>query len=203
MAGELLGRLGAGHRVFLREHKRRHAGDALIGGVLGLRRDQRHVFIGRKTRADVVGIEPAIDGRLHQHIGVGEIAAIAEIQFHQPLFHLGGFAVGIGPVNQAMAVDRVGLPLDQVRPVREALFIGRGDNASGDALVGLGRAELRGEVFVAADALARHPGIEKERPPADLDRHIRHQRQRVLDAALADVAPWAHHIGDDVDVKRF
>ena len=36
-----------------------------------------------------------------------------------------------------------------------------------------------------------------------LDRHLRRQRQRVLDAALADVAPRAHHVGDDIDLQRF
>src|SRR5260370_566361 len=78
-----------------------------------------------------------------------------------------------------------------------------GTHAGGDSLVGLGRAAFRGEGFVAADALARHPGIEKERPPVDFDRHVRRQRQRVLDPALADVAPRAHHVGDDIDLKRF
>ena len=35
-AGELLGRLGPGHRIFLREHEGRHAGDALLGRLLRL-----------------------------------------------------------------------------------------------------------------------------------------------------------------------
>jgi hypothetical protein len=106
-------------------------------------------------------------------------------------------------MNQPMAVDGVGLSLDQIGPVDKTLFVGGGDDAAGDALIGFGRTEFCREVFVAADPLARHPGIEEERPPVDLDRHIRRQRQRVLDAALADVAPRADHVGDDVDLKRF
>src|SRR6516164_7488831 len=36
----------------------------------------------------------------------------------------------------------------------------------------------------------------------NVDRNIRHQRQRVFQAALADEAPGANHVGDDVDAKR-
>src|ERR1700692_4405695 len=101
-----------------------------------------------------------------------------------------------------MAVDRVRLALDLVGPVYQPLFVRRRDDAAGDALVSFDRAEFRREVFIAADALARDPGIEKERPPANLDRNIRRQRQRVLDPALADVTPGAHDVGDDIDLKR-
>src|SRR6266699_1392512 len=81
-------------------------------------------------------------------------------------------------------------------PSRKYNSISRRDDAPGDALVSLRRAEFRGEVFVTADPFARHPVVEKERPPVNLDRHIARQRQRVLDPALADVAPRAHHVGD-------
>ena len=56
---------------------------------------------------------------------------------------------------------------------------------------------------VAADALARHPGIEEERTPVHFDRNVRHQRQRVLDPLFADIAPGADHVGNDVDFQRF
>src|ERR1700733_3612176 len=45
-AGELLGGLGAGDGVFVGKDKRRHAGNSLVGGVLGLRRDQLDVLVG-------------------------------------------------------------------------------------------------------------------------------------------------------------
>ena len=75
------------------------------------------VLVGGETPAHIVGIEPAIGRRLHQHVDVGEIAAVAEIQFHQPLLHLGGFADRFGPVNQPVAIDGVGLALDEIGPV--------------------------------------------------------------------------------------
>src|SRR5450631_2027387 len=56
-AGQLLGRLRAGYRILLRKYECRDAGNALVGGVFRLRRDQLDVLIGAKTLADIVGIE--------------------------------------------------------------------------------------------------------------------------------------------------
>ena len=148
------------------------------------------------------GIQAAIGRRLHQYVRIGEIAAISEIQFHQSLLHLGGFALGLGPVNQPMAIDRVGLALDQVRAIAEAFFIGSGNDAPGNSLVCIDRAEFRGEVFLAADAFTWDPGIEKERAPVNIDRNIGGELQCLLDAAFADITPRANHIGNDVDLKR-
>src|ERR1700756_4563327 len=38
--------------------------------------------------------------RLHQHVHVGQVPAVPEIQFHQPLFHLRGLAFCFRPVDQ-------------------------------------------------------------------------------------------------------
>lgn len=102
-----------------------------------------------------------------------------------------------------MAIGRVGLPRDQFRLVDEALFARSRDHAPGYALIGFDRAELGGEIVLAADAFARHPGIEEERTEIQLDRNIGHERERALDPVLADIAPGAHHIGDDIDLERF
>jgi hypothetical protein len=104
-------------------------------------------------------------------------------------------------VDQAVAIDGVRLTLNELGPIGQALLARRRHHAAGDALVGFDRAEFGGEIFVAADALARHPGIEEERPPAHFDGNIRHQRQGVLDPAFSDIAPRADHIGDDVDLQ--
>ena len=87
-------------------------------------------------------------------------------------------------MDQAVAIDGVGLALDEIGPVGQPLLARRRYDAAGNALVGLGRAEFRGEIFVAADALARHPGIEEERPPVHFHGNVRHQRQRILDPRL-------------------
>src|SRR3954453_11174465 len=88
-AGELIGRLGTGDSIFLRKHEGWDTGDALVGGFLCLAGDQRDILIGGKTLADVVGIKADISRGLHQHVDVGQVAAIAKIQFHQALLYLG------------------------------------------------------------------------------------------------------------------
>src|SRR5262249_56664044 len=105
-------------------------------------------------------------------------------------------------MDQAMAIDGVGLALDELGMVAQPLLARGLHDAAGNALVSLDRAELGGEIFLAADALARHPGIEEERPPAHFNGYIRHQRQGVLDAAFADIAPRADHVGDYVELQR-
>jgi len=83
-----------------------------------------------------------------------------------------------------MAIGGVGLALDQVGPVQQPFFARRGDKRARQWICKPRPSRIRGEVFVAADAFAGHPRIEKERPPANFHRHIRHQRQRVLDPPL-------------------
>src|SRR4029079_6686787 len=51
-AGELVGGLRAADRIFLREDEGRHAGDALVGSLLRLARDQGYVLVGRKASAN-------------------------------------------------------------------------------------------------------------------------------------------------------
>jgi len=152
---------------------------------------------------------PQIGGCLpNQHVGIGEIAAVPEIQLHQPLFHVRGFCPArFRPVKfKPMAVRCIGLALDQPRgPVGEGPLRWRAATTRpGDALVCLDRAELRAEIFVAADCPSRgNPGIEEERPPVDFDRHNPAPAPaRVLDPALADCSHHGHTTSEtNVDLK--
>ena len=72
-------------------------------------------------------------------------------------------------------------------------------NALAVGVVTLDRAELGDEILLAADAFARNPGIEKVGTEAHLDRNLRLERNRLLQEAFADVAPWAYHVGHDID----
>ena len=66
----------------------------------------------------------------------------------------------------------------------------------------LGRAELRRPVVGARHALARHVGIELERQPDELDPGLAgDQRQGLLEAALADVAPRTDDVRGDLDLE--
>ena len=101
-----------------------------------------------------------------------------------------------------MAVERVRLPLHLVDRIGQALGGGRRGDPPGDALIALGRAELGGEVLVAAHAFARHPGIEEIGVVAHLDRNVGFQRQGLLKPALSDEAPGADDVRNDVDGDR-
>ncbi len=147
----------------------------------------------------VFGVEADIGRGLHQHGAVGEIGALGEIQIHQLLLHLRRLADAFGPADQPVRVGRVGLPLHLVRGVGEAFIRRRGDDAVGDALVAVDRAEFGGEILFARNAFARDPVVEEIGPPVHLDRDVGSQRQRLLQPALADEAPRADHVGDDVD----
>ena len=103
------------------------------------------------------------------------------------------------PADQPVAVERIGLALHLVGGVSQAFLRRRRGDALGDALVALGRAELGGEILLARHALARNPVVEEIGPPMHLDRNVRPQRQRLFQAVLADEAPRADHVGDDVD----
>ena len=78
----------------------------------------------------------------------------------------------------------------------------------GDALVelarALGAAELGQAVLGAVDALARHVGIELEGVPGDGEAQVLllQDVERALEVALADVAPGADRVGDDVDAAN-
>ncbi len=78
--------------------------------------------------------------------------------------------------------------------------MGRGvDDALAVGVVALDRAELGDEIFLAADAFARHPRIEEVGTEPHLDRDLRLERNRLLQEALADIAPRAYHVGHDID----
>src|SRR5918994_1076673 len=102
-----------------------------------------------------------------------------------------------------MAVGRVGLPAHLVDRVGEALLRGRGGDALRDAAVAFDRAEFLGQIIRPRHAGARHPGIEEIGPEIHLDRNVRPQLYGLLQPALSNEAPGAHHVGDDIDLQRF
>ncbi len=187
------------HRYSAAQDEAGHAVDAGLLGGIRLLLDLGHVFVGSKPAAHIVGIKAAVGGCPHQHLAVGEISAFAEVELHQPLLHAGGIAAGLGPTDQAMAIERVGLSLDVVDRIGESLGRCRGGDPLGDAAITFRRAELGGEVFLPADARAWDPRIEEIGPEADLDGNLRLERDRLLQPALADEAPGTDDVGYHVD----
>src|SRR5581483_7922903 len=116
--------------------------------------------------------------------------------------HLGGLADAVGPTDQPMRVKRIGLTADLVDGIIEALRRGRGADTLRDALITFRGAELGGEVLLPRNALTRNPVVEKIGPVVDFDRDVGIERNRPFEPPLADEAPRADHIGNDVDTNR-
>src|SRR5262249_40124491 len=95
-----------------------------------------------------------------------------------------------------------GLPGDGVYIIGQALLAGRHRDALGIRPVTRDRPELGGEIFLTADALAWHPGIEEIGPVAHHDGNAGLECDRLFEPPLADEAPGTHCIGDDIDRQR-
>jgi hypothetical protein len=102
-----------------------------------------------------------------------EVAALAEIKFHQPLLHGPRLAFLCGPADQPMAIERVGLALDQIAVVAQPGCRRCLDHAIVAAVVAFDRSELGGQVLLAADAFARDPRIEEIGAETHLDGDFR------------------------------
>src|SRR5262249_17149845 len=98
-----------------------------------------------------------------------------------------------------MAIERIGLACDGVEIIGEALLARRQYDALRIRLIAIDRAEFGGEIFSAADAGARHPGVQEVGPIAHRHRNLGLKGDRLLKPALADETPWADDIGYDVD----
>ena len=179
----------------------RHALDAgvarhAIGGG-----DFLEAGVARQHGRDLVALKSALDTETGQHLGIADVGTVAEIAFEQRLDDTVLHAALAGEPDQAMGVERVGRARQPVEMELQA----DGGRGLGDALVelarALGAAELGQPILGALDALARHVGIELEGMPGDgeVQALLVEEGERAFEMALADVAPWADRVGDDVD----
>ena len=106
-----------------------------------------------------------------------------------------------GEPNQPVSIDRIRRPLDPFRMELQPDLGCRIDDPCVQRGGLLGAAELPGAVLGAIDALLRHVGIELERVPVDRERQslAGEGGQSPLHLPLADVAPRADRVRDDVD----
>src|SRR5262249_35845826 len=147
-------------------------------------------------------VDAGAAGTLDQDVEVADVEHPLEVGPEQLGNDLVLAAVLAGPMDQAMRQHGVGRPPDQ----RELELDARLAAAFGDRLVDLARpvaaAELRAPIVAARTAPGRHVGVEREGPPGHRHVGAAAQRQRALEAALADVAPRADRVRDDVDIDH-
>src|SRR5437867_11326286 len=105
-----------------------------------------------------------------------------------------------------MRVARVRLPFDPLELEGDTDLRADGSHSGVDFCRPRLAAEFLLEIRHTWNTLHRQIRVELERMPADGGREIRlagaQSRQRGFELALADVAPGADNVGDDVDKKR-
>jgi hypothetical protein len=105
-----------------------------------------------------------------------------------------------GPADHPVGVKRVGRDLDIVEGKGNFFFFTGCANRGISLLGASGTAELVLEILLPVLAFLGQGGIELVGPPADLDIHfLADIGKRGFKPALADIAPGAHHVRDDID----
>jgi len=174
----------------------------LAHGAIGCQ-DRRGGLIACQKGGDLVAIEAGPCAAVRQHRWVADVAPLGEIGGEHRLHGCVLHAVHASQPNQPVRVERVRRPRHQVRAEHQTDTGGRGGDL-GIPLAGtLGAAELRGAKQRAVGALLRHVRVKLERMPIDRGRQPvgRQQGERAFELPLADVAPRADCVRDDVDAQ--
>src|SRR6185312_7341635 len=161
--------------------------------------------IGVEHRTCVVFGEPCFRCEPREFTAVADESAFEKVGTEKPLDERIRVASLLGPGDQPMRIARVRLQRYSIDVERDP-----------DTLAGLAHANVAFvgardtapfvlEILGTRNALRRQIRVELERVPAngDIDRRLRRSqlRERNLELALADEAPRAHDIRDDVDDK--
>ncbi len=146
----------------------------------------------------------AIEAALGRDIGedglVADVAALLEIGAEQRFDQRIRLAVQGRVADQAVRVAGVRRAPDAVEGEGDVLASARRGDRRIDA-AGMGRiAELGGEIVGPRHAALRHVGVELEGAPGDRHGEVRTLLERASEAPLADEAPRADDVGDDVDM---
>ena len=147
---------------------------------------------------------PALARRFDQHRMVADIAALLEIELEQalrqPVLHVR--AGGSRPADDAVRVERVGRDLDGVEVEVDAVGLAERLDAGVDLAMRSSLPNLAEHVALAVHAFGRDGRVELERPPAHLDIDVARLRRSPVEPLLADEAPRADDVRDDVDRER-
>jgi hypothetical protein len=131
--------------------------------------------------------------------------AFDEVRAEQPLDERGGVAARLRPGDQPVRVARVRLQRDALEVERDAGLRPGPAHAIVDLRGARGPPELALEIVPAVDALGGQVGIELVGVPAHGRQRLAglgERRERGIEMALADVAPGADDVRDDVDDRQ-
>ena len=147
-------------------------------------------------------VKPGALGQSHQHRGLGQVLPLNEISIKQGLDHGLLLRSWLGQGNQAVGRPGIGLAGNFVKRKRNVQTRAHRFHAVVDRAGP--RAKLRLHIVCTQHAFGRHVRVELKRVPANdrlgtLRVLLGIERQSAFDAAFADVAPGANHVGNDVN----
>jgi hypothetical protein len=192
--------LRAGDGVAPVEHEERHRLDAQFPGAHVARIDIVHALRPRQVDRRGDRVEPGAMREVGQGRRVADVDRFREVGGVERLHHRRAPPEPVRPLHEAMGVHRVGRAADAVVGHGQAIAPRRLGHGGGDLARPLHPAELRREIEVALDPAGRHLGVEAERLPADVGRHVRPVGHGTDEPSPADVAPRADDVGVDVDL---
>lgn len=181
------------------EDKKRYAGNPAICG--GGRRllDEFKVVLARKIPPHVFRIQAARGSGVDKRFVIGEVRAFREKGVENIFDDRRPLARFLGPMDDAVNVDRVRLPLDFLEMKLDAFFLAEFRDALMRGAEALITTEFAREIIFARHAFARYLRIEKIRAPVNFGFDIRPQFERGFETPLAEVTPRADDVGDDID----
>ena len=199
--------MGAGEGMLAVEDEAGHAADAGLARALVLGADRLGLGVAGQEGAGFVGIQAGLGGGGGQDLGIADVLGAQEIGVEQRLHDrvLAPLAlvrrVG-GVADQAVRVDGVGRAFHALEGEVDALGLaGRADLVV-DRVGVAGAAELELEILAPVHAAGRHVRVELEGAPVDRQVRLRPLGEGALQPALADEAPGADRVGEDIDVHR-
>ena len=161
------------------------------------------VIIAGQHFGDAFGAHARDIADIDQHLVIADVAAILEKGTEQAGHNLVDQTDIIGPADHAVGVERMRSALDGGKVEMDAFF--KPDR--GNALVHFDNfvriAEFLQHIELPVDPAHRNGRIELIGPPADFGGDLGAQCQSLFQPLLADIAPRADHIGNDVDGQDF
>ncbi len=163
--------------------------------ITGIGVAQQHVANGRS-------IQPDVARQTHERVVVAHRLTLGEIGRKQPFDHRRALSDRVGEMDQPMGVERI-TGDRAIETKLETVKRARGCHAIHHRLRLLGRHSVLGgqQLHGGYRLTGGGGGVKLEAAPDDVERVAMGERmQRLLESALADVAPGAGNVGPDFDV---
>ena len=140
--------------------------------------------------------------QLHEDITVGYIQSPAEEPAQDLFRQRGSIGTGLlGEIHQSVGIQRVRHMCNQVKAKIDSFALAGCRQLGKSGLEHFRITKFTRKVFLEWHALDRHARIELKRKPGN-DAGSMNSTERVIEAPLAEEAPGADQVGNNVDLQR-